>query len=43
MILDPSDPRFWDKPVDWHKYTKWQRLRWYLGKIGIAITERFGP
>jgi hypothetical protein len=30
---------YWKKPSDWDKKTTWEKIKWYIGKIGGALAS----
>ena len=34
---------YWKKPSNWHQMTKWEKTKWYLGKIGGALGKWGAP
>jgi RHS repeat-associated protein len=38
----PHDPDWWEKPPDWDKKTKWQKVKWILKKAAGALTGAGG-
>ncbi len=36
--LEPGDPHFWDKPSNWNRMTRWEKIKWYAYKIGKTIS-----
>jgi len=38
----PHDPDWWERPPDWDKKTKWQKIKWVLKKAVGALTGAGG-